>query len=67
MSDPEVRVDGDVCMGIGMCRAVAPGAFRLENGKSVFIPGSGTSDDDVIEAAENCPVEAILIGTRNAG
>jgi ferredoxin len=54
-------VDRETCMGIAMCRSVSPDAFRLEDGKSVFVPGPDVTDDDVLEAAENCPVEAIRV------
>jgi ferredoxin len=49
-------------MGIAMCRSIAPAAFSLgDNGQALFVPGSGVSPEDLLEAAENCPVEAITV------
>jgi len=64
MNEPRAYVDHDVCMGVAMCRSIAPAAFRLDtNGKSVFVADSGAAEDDLVEAIENCPVEAIRMLT----
>ncbi len=57
-----VRVDREVCVGIGNCVAVAPTVFQLdaENKATVLKPDSD-NEDKLINAAESCPVSAIII------
>ncbi|GAA3837593.1 hypothetical protein GCM10022243_00110 [Saccharothrix violaceirubra] len=56
-----VAVDGRTCIGSGMCAAVAPGHFRLDGAVSVPKRTELEPDDVVLDAAESCPVEAILV------
>ncbi|MBW4720856.1 ferredoxin [Saccharothrix obliqua] len=56
-----LEVDGGTCIGSGMCTAIAPEHFRLEGDTSVPIDPSVDPDDLVVDAAESCPVEAILV------
>ncbi len=57
-----VRVDREVCVGIGNCVAVAPTVFQLdaENKATVLKPDSVT-EDKLLNAAESCPVSAIIV------
>jgi ferredoxin len=62
MSDHRARVDNRGCVGTGMCQSIAPGAFSLgTDGRSSYVPGSGTALETLLEAAENCPVQAITV------
>jgi len=57
-------VDEDICIGCGICEAVCPKVFTMnEAGKAVAIESEiDDSDlDDAISAKEQCPVEAISI------
>jgi ferredoxin len=56
-----ISVDRDVCQGTGMCAAIAARHFRLTDGYSAPIDEVVDQDDDVVDAAENCPVEAIRV------
>ncbi|GAA1282535.1 ferredoxin [Saccharothrix xinjiangensis] len=56
-----VEVDRSTCLGTGMCTSIAPGHFRLEGGTSVPVNPSVEPDDSVVDAAESCPMEAILV------
>jgi ferredoxin len=57
-----VEVDRDLCIGSGDCVDTAPAVFELDDeGKAVVIDPDGAPTDEVLEAAMNCPVTAILV------
>jgi ferredoxin len=57
-----VEVDRSLCIGSGDCVDTAPDVFRLdEEDKAVVIDPDGASLDDIVEAAQNCPVSAITV------
>jgi ferredoxin len=57
-----VAVDGALCVGSGMCAGTAPGAFTFDAARKSH-PARAETDaaDEVLAAAEGCPVEAIRI------
>ena len=58
----KVRVDRDLCLGVGNCVAIAPTVFKLDNGnKAVVLTPSSVDNDMLLEAAESCPENAIII------
>ncbi|NUR30459.1 MAG: ferredoxin [Catenulispora sp.] len=63
-----VTVDTDLCIGSGNCVLSAPDAFELDVmrqscPKHEVMPSSAA----VLDAAENCPVEAISIVEEESG
>ncbi|GEB50238.1 MULTISPECIES: ferredoxin [Streptomyces] len=63
-----IEVDRDVCIGSGMCAATAPDGFRLDSARrSRPLAGERDPDEQVLTAAENCPVEAITITLAGTG
>ena len=58
-----VRVDRDLCIGAATCSAVASLTFALdEHNKAVILDTiEQESDQQIIEAAQSCPVLAIII------
>ena len=57
-----VRVDRDLCIGVGNCVAIAPTVFKLdEENKAVVLEPASVDDDALLEAAESCPVQAIIL------
>jgi ferredoxin len=57
-----VVVDRSLCIGSGDCVDTAPDVFQLdEDDKAVVVDPDGASVDDVVEAAQNCPVSAIFV------
>ncbi len=57
-----VRVDRDLCLSVGNCVALAPTVFTLdEENKAVVLDPSSVDDDTLLEAAESCPVDAIVV------
>lgn len=64
----KVWVDHQVCVGNAMCEAVAPKVFRLdENRQSEVANPAAASEEVIIEAAENCPVSAIIVEDAETG
>lgn len=61
MSEWTIELDRGTCIGTGMCTATAPDHFRLEGGKSTPVDSTVEPDEGVIDAAESCPMEAILV------
>lgn len=63
-----VEVDRSVCIGSGMCVSTAPGGFALDSARQSHPVAAETdADEKVLEAAEGCPVEAILITVLGSG
>jgi ferredoxin len=63
-----IEVDRELCYGFGDCVSSAPGVFELDaDEKAIVIDPDGGSRDDLVEAASNCPVNAITITDANSG
>ena len=58
----QVRVDRDLCAGLGNCVAIAPTVFELDDdNKAVVLDPSSIDEDTLLEAAESCTQNAIII------
>ncbi|GHJ43214.1 hypothetical protein Cs7R123_05560 [Catellatospora sp. TT07R-123] len=68
MSQWRIGVDHDACAGSGTCTSIASQRFRL-NAQSLSTPIEELiePDDDVLEAAENCPAAAITVRNAETG
>ncbi len=56
------KVDRNLCIGSGDCVRLAPKTFQLDTeSKSVVIAQGVDSDDALKEAAQTCPVAAIIL------
>lgn len=58
----KVKVDKNVCIGCGACQAIAPTIFEIEDdglavAKDIEIPED--EKEDVVDALEGCPTNAI--------
>jgi ferredoxin len=63
-----VWVDQQVCVGNAMCEAIAANTFRLnDNRQSEAVNPEGDSVENILEAAENCPVSAIFVEDAETG
>jgi ferredoxin len=62
----KVRVDRELCIGVSNCVAIAPTVFGLddENKAVVLDPGS-VDEKTLMEAAESCPEDAIILEDDN--
>jgi len=61
--DWSVFVDKDLCIGAGVCTAIAAQTFELdEEGKAVILKGIDQDDKEaILDSAKACPVAAIII------
>ncbi len=62
---PAIRVDGDFCMGSGTCLFHAPNVFAIDPATNVayVVDPRGDALDNVKDAEEACPTQAIRVGT----
>lgn len=59
-----VAVDRETCIGNGVCVALAPAAFALDQSmKAVVLNPAGETYDTLFAAAESCPVQAIYLSS----
>ncbi|MFL5841002.1 MAG: ferredoxin [Thermoleophilaceae bacterium] len=57
-----IEVDRELCYGFGDCVDSAPGVFELDDDeKSVVVDPNAQGRDDILMAAQDCPVDAITI------
>jgi ferredoxin len=58
----KVRVDRDLCRGLGNCVVLAPTVFRLdEANKALVIDLNSVDEGRLFEAAESCSENAIIL------
>ncbi|NGO80807.1 ferredoxin [Streptomyces sp. YC504] len=63
-----VEVDRGVCIGSGMCVTSAPEGFRLDTARQSHPQQSETdASEEILAAAEGCPVEAITLTLLGSG
>lgn len=63
-----VWVDHQACVGNAMCETIATHTFRMnDNRQSEVVNPQGDSPEKVLEAAENCPVSAIVVEDAETG
>jgi ferredoxin len=57
-----IEVDKDLCAGMTICTSIAPEVFELDDdGLSSVINPQGADDQTIMEAARDCPMEAIAL------
>ncbi|UCF05655.1 MAG: ferredoxin [bacterium] len=52
-------VDPDLCTGCELCVETCPDVFEMEDDLAVITNPAGASEEEIQEAIDNCPVEAI--------
>jgi len=63
----QVAVDRAVCIGSAMCVGIAPDRFRLAGRRSSAVAPRIEPEEAVLDAGENCPVEAIRVRDVRTG
>lgn len=64
----KAKVSKDLCIGCGACTTIAPDVFEFDDdGLAKVIKDKIDDDekDDVVDASESCPTEAIEIEENN--
>ncbi|MBI3245954.1 MAG: ferredoxin [Deltaproteobacteria bacterium] len=68
MRQLRITVDQNKCVGSTTCLHTARSTFALdETGKSSVVNPHGDNEATVIEAAESCPVGAIIVEDAETG
>lgn len=63
-----ISVDHNRCVGSTMCVLVAGSVFALdESGQSTVADSNGASREDILDAAAQCPMEAISVDDSATG
>ncbi|MBM4254750.1 MAG: ferredoxin [Deltaproteobacteria bacterium] len=63
-----IVVDHNKCVGSTMCINIARATFALDGeGKSSVVNSQGDTEEKILEAAESCPVSAIMIEDAETG
>jgi ferredoxin len=58
----QVAIDRALCIGNGVCVALAPRTFALDlHMKAVVLDPSAEEEDTLLAAAEACPTQAIYL------
>ena len=58
----KVKVDREACIGDETCVAIAPDIFEMDDEGIAVVLQSNPGDEDLArEAAESCPVDAIIL------
>ena len=58
----KAKVDRDLCIGAAMCVGTAPEVFELDNEGLSHVVDPDAGDEDLLrEAAESCPVQAVIL------
>ncbi len=64
MADLDVKVDKDLCAGCAVCESSAPEVFKMNDDNIAMVQTDGLAKaekDAVVEAAQGCPSEAIIV------
>jgi ferredoxin len=59
----KVKIDGDLCTACGLCVDSVPDIFKMGDDVAEVITADVASnlEEDVQNAADDCPVEAIVV------
>ena len=61
-----VSIDRSLCNGYGVCEALAPDVFELDDDGLAKLRAGVSEDEAVREACDNCPMGAISIAKVEA-
>jgi len=63
-----IRIDYDRCVGSSICVLTAPKVFALNaEGQSSVLDPEGEPEERILEAAEGCPMMAIVVEDAHTG
>ena len=68
MGKYSIEIDRDNCIGDGACCEVAPDTLELDDESIAVVTNpEGNSDDEIMEAAQSCPTDAIILKDNESG
>lgn len=63
----QISIDSGTCIGSGVCAGTSPAYFKLDGGYGTPVADEVDADEEVVTAAESCPMEAILVVDADTG
>ncbi|MFH1420064.1 MAG: ferredoxin [Planctomycetota bacterium] len=64
----KITIDEDTCIGDGLCCDDAPDTFEMNDDEKAVVKNPvGDDRAAILEAANNCPVEAIRVEDTETG
>lgn len=58
----KVKIDRELCIGVSNCVAIARTVFELDDqNKAVVLDPNSVDEETLLEAAESCPENAIIV------
>ena len=67
MAKLKIIVDEDECIGDSLCCQEAPGTFEMVDDKAKVLNPVTDDEDTILEAAQACPVDAIVVINEETG
>jgi ferredoxin len=68
MAKYKIEIDRDACVGDGLCVDEAPNTFEMDDEDiAVVIDPEGDDPDAILEAAQSCPSDAIILYDAETG
>ena len=62
MAKYKIEIDRDLCIGDGACCGEAPNTFEMDDDNiAVVKDDGGHTDEEILQAAQVCPVDAIIL------
>ncbi len=68
MGKCNIKIDRELCIGDGACCGEAPNTFELDGDNiAVVKDANGHTDEEIVQAAQVCPVDAIILTDAQTG
>lgn len=68
MSKYKIEIDRNLCIGDGACVGEAPDTFEMDTENiAVVKDAAGQTDAEILQAAQVCPVDAIILTDNQSG
>lgn len=68
MSKYKIEIDRELCIGDGACVGEAPDTLEMDDENIAVVTNTaGNSDEEILQAAQVCPVDAIILTDAETG
>lgn len=68
MAKYKIEIDRDLCIGDGACVGEAPDALEMDDENIAIVKDAeGNGPDEIMQAAQVCPVDAIILTDADTG
>ncbi|MEW6251921.1 MAG: ferredoxin [Planctomycetota bacterium] len=68
MGKYNIKIDRELCIGDGACVGEAPNTFEMDGDNIAVVKDpAGHTDEEILQAAQVCPVDAIILTDAQTG